>query len=193
MNEVRQVTKKQFLKAIKALEENPNDRVRILGELGITAAGLAVGSVAAAGIAGAIGVTTIPVVTTAASWLGISAVAATPVGWVLGIAAITGSAFYGISRLIRDGAMSEGRKAELLVIYRERVESIKRLEAAQQVAESEKSEFRRLLAELVQKDVIGTDRGIRLVELTESGAMSYADAYGCLQEFITIDVDYDMR
>jgi hypothetical protein len=68
----QEVTKEQLLAAIKSLEERPADRVRILGDLGITAAGVGVGAAAAGTIAGIAGVTSIPVLTTAASWLGAS-------------------------------------------------------------------------------------------------------------------------
>ena len=66
------VTKKQLLKVIDDLQMNPNDRVRILGDLGIGVIGAGHGAAAAGTVAAIAGATSIPVLTTAASWVGLS-------------------------------------------------------------------------------------------------------------------------
>lgn len=112
-------TKEQLLKMIDQLQKNPDDKVRLLGDTGITIVGAGLGATAAGTVASAVGATSIFGLTTAASWFGVAAVSATPVGWVLGIAAVGGLAAYGVSRLVRDGGLAEGRKQELLQQYHE--------------------------------------------------------------------------
>ena len=133
MSSDQKATKNQLLKVIDELQANPNDRVRILGDLGISAVGVGLGAAAAGTVAAIAGATSIPVFTTAASWLGITVIAATPVGWTIGIAAAGGVLVYGISRFIRDGGMSEGRKRELLQVYQEQLRDIQFRERAEKV------------------------------------------------------------
>jgi len=80
MSVAQPATKKQLLKVIDDLEASPSDRVRILGDFGITSVGVGLGAAAAGTVATIAGATAIPVVTSAASWLGMTAVAATPSG-----------------------------------------------------------------------------------------------------------------
>lgn len=171
------VTKKQLLKVIDDLEAAPSDRVRILGDLGITSVGLGLGAAAAGTLATITGATAIPAVTTAASWLGITAVAATPVGWVVGVSLAGGALAYGISRLIRDGGMSEGRKRELLQVYRERLLEIQHREQAQQINSADRNRFIASLRELIEKDAISPQKAFQLIDAVERGAMPLSEAY----------------
>lgn len=98
MTRQSKVSKKQLLKVIAGLERAPHDRVPILGEVGVSTLGLGLGAAAAGTVAGIAGVTSIPVLTTAASWIGVTAVVATPLGWSLGAAAAGGALAYGVSR-----------------------------------------------------------------------------------------------
>lgn len=80
MSSIPKVTKKQLIKMIDELEKNPHDKVRILGDTVITITGTVLGAAAAGTLASAAGTTSIFDLSTAASWFGVSAVAATPVG-----------------------------------------------------------------------------------------------------------------
>ena len=141
MSAVPKVTKEQLLKIIDELEKKPSDRIRILGDAGITIVGAGVGAAAAGTLAGAAGVTSIWGLTTAASWIGVTAVSATPVGWVIGSAAVAGAAAYGVSRWIHDGGLSEGRKLELLQQYKEQAQNIEAKERAQNITDKDKTNF----------------------------------------------------
>jgi hypothetical protein len=171
------VTKKQLLKVIADLQASPSDRVRILGDVGITSVGVGLGAAAAGTVAAIAGATSIPVVTTAASWLGVAAVAATPVGWTIGVALAGGAVAYGVSRMIRDGGLSEGRKRELLQLYRERLEELKRREQAEEIGASDRNRFIASLRELIEKDVITPQKAFQLIDVVERGAMPLAQAY----------------
>ena len=177
MTHHRAVTKKQLLKVIADLQASPSDRVRILGDVWITSVGVGLGAAAAGTVAALAGATSIPVVTTAASWLGVAAVAATPLGWTIGVALAGGAAAYGVSRLIRDGGLSEGRKRELLQLYRERLEELKRREQVEEIGASDRNRFIASLRELIEKDVITPKKAFQLIDAVERGAMPLAQAY----------------
>lgn len=182
----KEVTKKQLLKTIDDLEASPSDRVRILGDVGITSVGMGLGAAAAGTVAAIAGATTIPVVTTAASWLGVTAVAATPVGWVVGAALAGGTLAYGVSRLIRSGSLSEGRKRELIQVYRERLQEMQRREQSQNIATLDRNRFIASLREVIEKDAISPKKAFQLIDAVERGAMPLSQAYslvvGLLEE-----------
>lgn len=173
----KEITKKQLLKVIDDLQRNPNDRVRILGDLGISAVGVGLGAAAAGTVAAIVGATSIPLLTTAASFVGITAVAATPIGWVIGAAAAGGALAYGVSRLIRGGGISEGRKSELLHVYQERLQEIKHREQANIVTAIDRNKFITSLRELIDKEAIAPVKAFKLIEAVESGAMPISEAY----------------
>ncbi|CAI8803395.1 Conserved membrane protein [Pseudomonas sp. IT-194MI4] len=177
MSRQPKVSKKQLLKVIGELERSPHDRIRILGEVGISTLGIGLGAAAAGTVASVAGVTSIPVLTTAASWVGVTAVAATPLGWALGTAAVGGVLAYGVSRWVRGGAMSEGRKQELLLVYQERLAEMEVKERAGAVTLLDKSGFISSLREVIEKDVIGADKAFRLIEAVEVGTIALPEAY----------------
>lgn len=177
MTQQPKVSKKQLLKVIAELERAPHDRVGILGEVGISTLGLGLGAASAGTVASIAGATSVPVLTTAAGWVGVTAVAATPLGWSLGVAAAGGALAYGISRWIRSGAMSEGRKRELLKLYQERLIELEDKERAADRSQEDRSAFISSLREVIEKDVISTDRAFRLIEAVEAGKITVPDAY----------------
>ncbi|MFN3302925.1 MAG: hypothetical protein ACK44A_04315 [Roseateles sp.] len=164
-------TKKQLLKVIDDLERSPADRVRILGDVGIASVGAVLGA------AGAGTVATLAGATSAFSLFGITVAAATPVGWVVGTALAGGALAYGVSRLIRNGGLSEGRKRELLQLYRERLQEMQRRERAHGVTEPDRNRFIASLREVIEKDAISAEKAFQLIEAVESGAMPLSQAY----------------
>ncbi|WP_427772362.1 hypothetical protein [Comamonas thiooxydans] len=187
MSGTQQATKKQLLKVIDDLEASPSDRVRILGDVGITSVGIGLGAAAAGTVATIAGATAIPVVTTAASWLGVTAVAATPVGWVVGAALAGGALAYGVSRLIRDGSLSEGRKRELLQVYRERLQEMQRREQVQEITALDRNRFITSLREVIDKDAISPQRAFQLIDAVERGAMPLSQAYSLVAGLLERD------
>jgi hypothetical protein len=187
MSAAQPATKKQLLKVIDDLEASPSDRVRILGDFGITSVGVGLGAAAASTVATIAGATAIPVVTSAASWLGVTAVAATPVGWVVGVALAGGALAYGVSRLIRNGGLSEGRKRELLQVYRERLQEMQRREKAQEVTAPDRNRFITSLREVIKKDVISPQKAFQLIDAVERGAMPLSQAYALVAGLLESD------
>lgn len=180
MFRAKQLTKRQLLKVIGELQAKPGDRFRVLGEASATVAGAGLGAAAAGTAASIAGVTAIPVLTTAASWIGVSVVAATPVGWIAGAALAGGALTYGISRLVRSGAMSEGRKRELLNVYQERLSELSRQDEAREVDGADRTNFICALRELVEKDVISPDRAFRLLNAVLQGSISLSQAHSLM-------------
>lgn len=177
-------TKKQLLKMIDNLERNPDDMVRILGDAGITLVGAGLGVAAAGTLASAAGATSIFGLTTAASWLGVSMVAATPVGWFIGCATVAGATVYGVSRIIHGGGLAEGRKLELLQQYREAANSIEAKERAGSITETDKIEFIISIRELIDKNVVSSEEAFQFIEHVEQGRISIAQAYLTIQNLL---------
>ncbi len=169
-------TKKQLLKLIKDLEKNPNDKVRILGDAGITAMAAGLGAGATGAIAAATGATSIFGLTTVAGWAGISISAATPIGWIVAGALASGAAAYGVSRAIRGGAMAEGRKAELVLRYKAEAKSLEARENAGSVTTLDRTAFVISLRELVEKDQLAPECAFRLIEQVEKGNIPLSEA-----------------
>ena len=177
--------KTRLLKLIDHLENKPADKGRILGDIGISAVGAGLGAAAAGTVAAAAGATSIFGVTTAASWLGLTVVAATPVGWILGGAAAAGVATFTVSRLIRNGGMTEGRKAELLNRYRDEARLLAAKEQAGSISDSDRTRFIVSLRDLIAKDVIPPDVALRLIEQVERGGLPISQAFTLLSDLMS--------
>lgn len=176
----KSISKGQLLKIIDEIQKRPHDRVRILGDIGITTIGMGLGAAGAATAAAAVGATTVPALTTAASWVGLSLVASTPVGWLAGAAIGGGALAYGVSRLIRNGGVSEGRKRELSTMYQERLREIKHKELYEQIGLVERNQFIEALRELVDKDAITTKKAFALIDNVENGRIKISEAYSLI-------------
>lgn len=184
MSDSNEITKEQLLKVIDELRSNPEDRLRILGDAGITVVGVGLGAAAAGTVASLAGATAIPVITTAASWIGVTAVATTPVGWVVGAAVAGGALAYGVSRLVRRGGMSEGRKRELLQVYQEQLQEMRRREQAQQISASDRDHFINSLRDLIESDAVTPKQAHQLIGAVERGAMPLSQAYSLMTDLL---------
>jgi hypothetical protein len=97
------------------------DKVGVAGEILAALGGVAGGTAAAGTLAAAVGVTTIPVLTTAASWFGIAVFSATPVGWIAGVGLAGGLIAFGVGKIIRSGGMQDQIRKDLMERLRERI------------------------------------------------------------------------
>lgn len=177
-------TKEQLLKIIDELERHPEDKISILGNAGITFIGAGLGIAASGTIASTLGATSIFGITTLAGWFGVTAIATTPVGWILGCAAVAGSAAYGISRLIHHGGLAEGKKRELLQNYRESIQKMEIKENSDSILESDKTDFVLSIRELIDKDVISPEDATNLIKTVELGSVSLSHAYTLLENLL---------
>ncbi len=176
MKPVTPNSKKALLKIIDDLEKRPHDKVRILGDAGITVFGAGLGATAAATIASAAGATSVFGLSTAASWVGLTVATATPIGWTIAATIATGAAAYGVSRLIRSGSWAEGRKVELLARYRAELDTVTAKEEAGNVSDQDRTSFVVSLRALIEHDVIEAAMAFRMIEQVERGTMALSDA-----------------
>ena len=171
-------SKKSVLKLIDDLENNPNDRLRILGDTGIVTLVAAVGTSTLSGAA----------ITGVSSVFGLSA-AAKIFGWtatlgiggpamtvLIGIGSLLVLFAFALTRLIHGGGLAEGRKAELLVSYRQELKTIEANERADSITDEDRTRFILSLRELVKTDAIPVDSAFRMIELVVSGRMLLSQA-----------------
>ena len=177
-------TKKQLLNMINELEKKPYDKIRILGDSGITLIGAGLGAAGAGTLANAFGATSIFGVTTVARLVGVTALTATPVGWVIGSTLAAGALTWGISRMIRGGGLSEGRKLQLLQKYREEVKNTEAKERSGDIVDSDRTRFILSLRELIDKNLIPPGKAFKLIEQVEQGRITLSQASVLIQGFI---------
>ena len=164
-------TKEQLLEAIKRLKQNPHDKVGILGDLGITAAGAGAGIAAAA----LLGTTTasIPIIT---ALTGIGMVVAAPVTLVAGAAVAGGAALYGLSTLIKDGGFQEGKRDELEREYEERLRDIEAKERCSKVKKQDLTDFYVLFEDALKLNLISNEDAYQLIQAVELGQIPLSEA-----------------
>lgn len=178
MPEIKQLSKKELLKAIKKLENNPDDKAKILGEIGITV----LGAGAVGGAVAAMGTTvSIPVIT---SLTGIALVGATPIGWVAGAAIAGGTVAYGLAQLLKNGSYSEGQKQEILKKLKEQLEDIKVKERSSTLTSKDMSSFYALLWQALNSNLINEEDAQMLVESIVNGQMKLSEGFGHIKAII---------
>ena len=190
-DEFKAPSKRELLKALRRLEKNPDSKERLFGDIGITALGGALGAAAGGTAATAAGVTSIWGITTAASWLGLSVVSATPVGWIAGTAIACSAAVYGISRLIRGGAYTEGKIAELKRELEDRINEINAKEKASTVSESDLTEFSIFLKEPLEKGLLNSEKASKLIWAVEQGRMEISTAYQLIGDLLFKEIQQE--
>lgn len=190
-DEFKAPSKRELLKALRRLEKNPDSKERLFGNIGITALGGALGAAAGGTAATAAGVTSIWGITTAASWLGLSVVSATPVGWIAGTAIAGSTAAYGISRLIRGGAYTEGKIAELKRELEDRINEINAKEKASTVSESDLTEFSIFLKEPLEKGLLNSEKASKLIWAVEQGRMEISTAYQLIGDLLFKEIQQE--
>lgn len=165
---------------LRTLEKKGRDGFGLLGDGMITALGVAGGALSAGAIAGAAGATT-TVFTTVASWVGITAVAATPVGWVAGCAAAGGGLAYGISRLVRSGGKHDEKRARLGEAIRQKIAACEN-EANQITDDEQFKNVIRLLLEAHQEGSLSQQEGTEIVAALRERKFTPAEALLHLQK-----------
>jgi hypothetical protein len=115
-----------YVKALERMKKSSRDRLGILGELGVTGIGVGAGIAASGTIAAAAGGATLAGSSVLASVLGGVFVTSTPVGWVVGSAALGGLLACAAGKLIRGGAKADVRKLLTVEELEKRINLIRR-------------------------------------------------------------------
>lgn len=105
-------------RSLKTLEGK--DRLGTAGEVAGIAGGAAGGAAAAGAVAGALGGTTLLGSSTLASVLGGVFVTTTPIGWVVGCAAVGGIAAYAVAKAVRSGGREDEKRRRISTAIKRR-------------------------------------------------------------------------
>lgn len=165
------LTKEQILQAIKELEENPNDKLDVLADIGIGVVGAAGAGAAVAAFGGTsilFGLITL----------------ATPVGWVVAGAALGGAALVGAKKILFDGTFNDGKKAEMLKQLYEQKKDFEARERASKLGDSDRTKFIVLLKEPIRLNLISPQDAQDLIRAVENGQMPLKEAYHLVENVI---------
>lgn len=171
MSKNQTLTKEQILQAIKELEENPNDKLDILADIGIGVVGAAGAGAAVAAFGGTsilFGLITL----------------APPVGLVVGGAALGAAALVGAKKILFDGTFNDGKKAEMLKQLYEQKKDFEAKERASKLGDNDKTKFIILLKEPVRLNLIIPQDAQDLIRAVENGQMSLKEAYHLVENVI---------
>ena len=172
-----EVSKERLLALIDELKDKPNDKLRLLGDVGIvsfTATGAPMASVAA--------------ITCVKSVFGLSAAAklfglmpallitGPSVTILLFCASGLGMLAYAVTRLIHGGGVAEGRKTELLINCQDRVKQIEAKERSATITDEDRNNFIISLRALIDADEMQIASAFKMIELVESGRMPLSQA-----------------
>ncbi len=176
----KHITKEELIKLIERVEKNPDDRVGIFADIGITALG-AIGGGAAAAAFGT-SVASIPIFT---AITGIGMFVAAPFALVAGAAVAGGAAVYGVSRLIKDGGFHEGKRSQLLNELRENLKEVEVKERKSNLNEHDKTKLYSFLKEPLRHELITTEDAQQLMEAVETGQISLSEAYKLIEDILS--------
>jgi len=149
-------------------ENSEKDRVLTATKVVTTLAGGGLSAAAAA----TLGAGSVPVLTTVGSWVGVSILAATPVGWVIGAAVVGAGACYAGLQLIEGAGREEGKHNANAALKAEcdRVEQLR--SNAAQLTPAKVEEAQRALAEMVRENHLDQDTANALFEEIRKGHTS---------------------
>ena len=108
-----QITAEQYAKILIELEKNGRDGFGNIAHITLGLLGAVGGAAAAPVIASAAGATSITGISWLASFVGVTAAAATPVGWFVGCAAGGAVLAYGIGKAVRRGGKNDEKRRAL--------------------------------------------------------------------------------
>ena len=171
------VSKERLLTLIDELKEKPNDKGRLLGDVGIVS--LAATGAQAASVAAITGIKSVFGLSAAAKlfgWMTVISFTGPSLALLLACASGLGFAAYAITRLIHGGGIAEGRKAELLGKYQEDFSSIEAKEQAASVTDVDRTHFILSLRELIDANAIPIGSAFRMIEMVEAGRMPLSQA-----------------
>ena len=172
----KKLSKEELLKAIEQIENNPDDRINFLTDIGA----IGVGAVGAGAAAFAFGGTAVPIL------FGLITVpVAAPIGVIAGAAALGGAALFGVKRFLIDGTHQEGQREEILRQLKEKLREMETEERKSTIGDNDKNKFYSFLKEPLMLNLISPEDAQRLMELVEKGELSISEAYEAVQDILS--------
>jgi hypothetical protein len=176
-------SKERLIKLIDDLERNPNDKVRLLGEVLVMPL-VATGGPAAS-VTVIVGIKSVFGLSTAVhlfGWMAALSITGPPLTLVLSCASGLGLLAYAITRLIHGGGIAEGRKAELLEKYRDELKAIESKDRALAITDTDRTRFILSLRELIDADAIPQSSAFKMIELVEIGRLPLSQAVSMIND-----------
>jgi hypothetical protein len=173
----------QISQAIEKLKGK--DKVGVAGEALAAVGGAAGGAAAASTLASVAGASTLLGSTSLAGALGGVFVTATPVGWVVGAAAVAGAAGYGISKLVRSGSKHDQIREQLIKQLEARITKLYIDTNTVEDNQAPLLELGELLSIALEKNLITDARAESMVHLIEIGSMKAEIATLRIKSLIT--------
>jgi hypothetical protein len=171
-----------YIKALDIMKKSPDDRVGVLGQLGVTGLGITAGVAASGSIACAFGATTLLGSSTLGSLLGGVFVTTTPVGWVVGSAVAAGAVAYCAGKAINSGGKSDAIKT-MNIKELESTISKKKIESERTTIGEEK--YARIIEALqlaVFNKAMTQEKSTSLLAQIENGKISCDYAFKAIQK-----------
>lgn len=166
---------------------NKKDKIGVAGE-GLSAmGGAAAGVVASGGVASAAGVSTLFGSTTLASTLGGVFVTATPIGWVIGSAAVAGIAGYSIAKMVRSGSEQDQVRKGVVARLKERLD----LMQSNQEDNASLDDLNQLLPIAIMNGLIDESQAKKMLNLIDKGALNVDMAVQRIEAMILSSVTKD--
>jgi hypothetical protein len=184
LNGTRMNKKQEILQGIEKLEKHPGDWGRVATEIGAVLAGAGGGVASAGAAAGALGVTKIFLLTKAAALIGVTLVAATPVGWVVGLGAAGGAAGYCLVRTAANAGRRQKARDHTLSYLRQQLQTWKDKQRCSSITSADRTQFVIALKRPLEADLVTPEEAGKLMHHVLKGWMSIPDACKDLESLI---------
>jgi len=175
--------KQDYIEALKRLENSTDDKIGILGKLGIATTGATAGALGASTVASAVGATTLFGSSTLASIAGGILVTTTPLGWVIGTAAAGTAAAYGISKLLESGATNDERKRVSISQIKKKIDDYAR-DSKKESSSNKINKVAGAYAILLENDLITQEKVSSILSGIEDGKLDADYALSLAQDMI---------
>ena len=175
----------EYKQALKHIEESPRDRIGILGEIGIVGIGITGGIASAGTVAATAGASTILGSTTLGSLLGGIFVATTPVGWVIGTAAVGGVAAYSIAQLFKSGNVSDERTIQNIHKLKETISKLEKETIKYNNIDDKYANLASMYLKLIDANLIDETTVKEVLEGIKAGNINIELAFKNVQQMLT--------
>ena len=138
--------------------------------------GAAGGAASAAGVAGALGVTKIFILTKVAAWVGVTLVAATPPGWVVGLGAAGAAAGIGVARTAANAGRRQRARDQTLGYLRQELQQWEDKERCNAITSEDRTRFVVALREPLKSGLLAPEDAGRLMQHVMDGWVSVTAA-----------------
>jgi len=177
--------KQEILAAIDKLEKHPADWGCIATRIGGAIVGAGGGGASASTVAGALGVTKIFFLTKAASLIGLTLVAATPVGWAVALGAAGGAAGFSLANAAANAGQRQKARDHTLNHLRHQLQTWEDKQRSGSITQVERTQFVIALRKPLEANLITPDEAGKLMHHVLEGWVSIPDACKSLENLVS--------